>query len=435
MNIAIIGGGYTGLVAAIRFLQNGHQVQLFEKSPTLGGMAAVFEIEPSMYLEYFYHHLFTNDNSILDLADELGIDDQMKYHESVMGMYSQGDIYNFTTPVDLLKFKPLSFVDRIKFGLGALRLKRIKDWKPLEDITAVEAMPEYVGRGATEVIWKPLLKGKFGEHFDEVSMVWLWGKIALRGGSRKQGGAKECLIYPEGSFKTITDRLEKEIEKLGGVICTGSEVTQVVDESGEVKGLKTSQGDFDCDVLLHTTMSGVLTKMAPGLPTDYAENLNRLKYMGAVCLILEMDRPFSHIYWMNNGDTSLPFGGLIEHTNLIPPEHYGGRRLLYVSRYADTGNPVYRVNKDEALELFLPAMQKINPHFQRSHITGMHLFRYPYAQPIIEKHYSEMLPDFSTPIRGLYIANLSQIYPEDRGTNYAVRLGNQVAEHIMNERT
>lgn len=430
MRVGVIGGGYTGLVAALRLLQKGCEVDLFEKSPTLGGMAATFDLEPGLPLEYFYHHLFTNDTHILDLVEKLGIAERMMYLESVMGLFSRGRIYNFTTPIDLLRFRPLPLADRIRFGLGALRLRRTRDWQSLEGTTAVEAMPRFVGRAATEVIWKPLLRGKFGRHWDEVSMVWLWGKIALRGKSRKGGGAKECLIYPQGSFKIITDRLEQEIVRLGGGIHTGQEVTRVRSEAGAVRGVETSQGTHDLDCLVHTAMSKILTDVTPGLPPEYVERINRLSYVAVVCMVLELDRRFSRIYWMNNGDPSLSFGGLIEQTNFIPPENYGGRHLLYISRYLDADDPIYRFTAEQGLEFFTPHLQKVNREFSRDWVRKAHLFRYPYAQPIIRTHYSEMLPEFGTPIRGLYIANLSQIYPEDRGTNYSVRLAEQVAAQI-----
>ncbi len=435
MRVGIIGGGYTGLVAALRLLQKGHEVVLFEKSSTLGGMAAVFELEPGVYLEYFYHHLFTNDVDILRLADELGIADRMLRLESIMGFFSQGRIYNFTTPLDVLRFKPLPLPDRIRFGLGALRLKRVRDWKSLEALTAAEAMPRFVGRRATETVWKPLLRGKFGQHWDEVSMVWLWGKIALRGQSRKGGGTKECLIYPQGSFKTITDRLEQEIVRLGGKIHCGQAVTCVRCENGTLRGLETPEGACDLDCLVHTAAAEILSRLTPELPPEYVERLSRLQYMAVVCMVLELDRPFSQIYWMNNGDVSLPFGGLIEQTNFIPQEEYRGRRLLYISRYLDTEDPLYQFDAEQGLEFFTPHLGKVNPRFSRQWVQKAHLFRYPYAQPVIRTHYSEMLPEFQTPIRGLYLANLSQIYPEDRGVNYSVRLANQLVGQIEKDRT
>ncbi|HEQ60002.1 MAG TPA: hypothetical protein ENN74_00160 [Firmicutes bacterium] len=197
-----------------------------------------------------------------------------------------------------------------------------------------------------------------------------------------------------------------------------------------MRGIETSQGTHDLDFLVHTAMSGILTDMTPELPPEYVERINRLSYVAVVCMVLELDRRFSRIYWMNNGDASLPFGGLIEQTNFIPPENYGGRHLLYISRYLDADDPIYRFTAAQGLDFFTPHLQKVNPEFSRDWVRKAHLFRYPYAQPIIRTHYSEMLPEFGTPIRGLYIANLSQIYPEDRGTNYSVRLAEQVVAQI-----
>ena len=437
MKIGIIGGGVAGLTAAYELARKGHEVAVFEKEAELGGQAGTFPIEGTR-LERFYHHLFTSDRHILQLINELGLSPRMRWIDSQVGLFHGGKVYDFVTPLDLLRFTPLSLPNRLWAGLVSVYLQRQADWQKYESITAKEWLERYAGRSVYNAIWEPLLRSKFGDSYDEVSMTWFWGKMRLRFGSRPKGMQKEQLGYMEGSFQLLIVELEKRIKELGGAVYTSTPVERVVVEEGKATGLKFKVPEDrptrnpkletrNFNAIIATVPSFAFTEMAPELPSDYVGKLRHIKYQSALCLVLKMKRPLSHIYWMNISDPTIPFVAAIEHTNYMPAEVYGGKHVLYLSNYLSVDSPLFALSKDELLQKYLPHVQRINPEFDLDWVEESWLFRDDAGQPIITCHYSQQVPDHRTPIKGLYLANTSQIYPEDRGMNYSVHLGQKIA--------
>jgi len=433
MNLGIIGGGIAGLTAAYELSQQGHEVALFEKEAYLGGQAATFEVA-GQPLEKFYHHIFASDIDIIKLIHELGLSPELRWLDSKVGFFHGGKIYDFVTPMELLKFSPIGLADRVRLGLVSLYLRRYKNWPHFEGVTAQEWVTKYAGRRNYEVVWGPLLRGKFGASSEEIGMVWLWGKIHLRLASRSQG--RERLGYMRGSFALLIEALKQRIIEHGGKIHTVSPVDKIVvqGEKGEkAAGLEAGGEFYPFDAIIATVPSPALLKMAPPLPQEYAQRLKEVRYQAALCLVLALKRPLSHIYWLNISDPSLPFVALIEHTNFVDPSVYGGRRIAYVSNYVSKDSPLYRLDADGLLTEYFPHLRKINPDFDAGWIEGHCLFREEAAQPIITAHYSSRIPDHRTPISRLFLANTTQIYPEDRGMNYSVRLGRKVARLVSGE--
>ena len=393
-------------------------------------------------LERGYHHLFTSDTDITDLIKELNLEDQLAWLESSVGFYVDrgdgGKIWDFATPKDLLMFKPLSLLSRLKVGFWSLILKNSKNYRKFENITAKDWLLKRMGLSAYEVIWEPLLRGKFGEFYDRISMTWIWGKMRLRVGSRKKSGTDELLGYPMGSFGEIIDRLALKITRNGGVIHTSATVSQIVASRGSATSLDVTLHDSaserrDYDAIVATTPSYVFSRLAPPMPEIYQSKLDNIDYLSAVLMILVMDRPFTDKYWLNIADRTMPFVALIEHTNLIPRKLYGGKHILYVSNYPSRSSELYMKSPEELIDLFVPHLKKINPGFDRSHIIEYHHHRVDGAQPIVGLNYRLNIPEHRTPHKGLYLANTTQIYPEDRGTNYSVRMGRQVASMVMED--
>ena len=431
MRIGIIGGGIAGLTAAYELAKQGHEVAVFEREAELGGQASTFPIEGTR-LEKFYHHLFTSDRYIIQLIDELGLSPKMRWIDSKVGLFHGDKVYDFVTPLDLLRFTPLSLPNRLWAGLIALYLQRQTNWRKYEGITAKEWLEKHAGKSVYNAIWEPLLRSKFGDSYDEVSMTWFWGKMRLRFGSRPKGMQKEKLGYMEGSFQLMIDELEKCIKEIEGEIYTNAPVTQVIVEEGKATGLKfkTQNSKLETrnfDVIIATVPSFAFTEIVPELPPDYIRKLRRVKYQSALCLVLKMKRPLSHIYWMNISDLTIPFVAAIEHTNYMPPEAYNGKHILYLSNYLPLDSPLFSLSKDELLHEYLPHVQRINPEFDLDWVEESWLFRDDAGQPIITCNYSQEIPDHQTPIKGLYLANTTQIYPEDRGMNYSVHLGQKIA--------
>ena len=436
MEVGIIGGGAAGLAAAWELTQQGHRPVVYERAPFLGGQASTFDVGGAP-LERGYHHLFLSDVDMVQLIGEVGLGERLQWIESKVGLLYGGRIYNFLTPMDLLRFTPLSLPNRVRLGLVTLYLSRRKDWRGLEPHIAKEWIQRYAGQRVYDVIWGPLLRGKFGEDYDQVGMPWFWGKIQLRFASRK-GLGKERLGYPIGSFGEVFDTVGEKIRQAGGEVYTSAGVQRIVMEDGRATGMEVqlagqSPTNRAFDAVIATTPSYILPRLVPPMPQGYLEKLTSVKYLAAVLIILVLKRPLSHIYWLNVADRDIPFVGVIEHTNFIPPEHYGGKHIVYLANYLSPQNRLYSLSHEELLQEYLPHLRKINPQFDLSWVETSYYHKVDAAQPIIPVNYSQRIPDNRTPFKGLYLANTTQVYPEDRGTNYSVRLGRKVARMMLKD--
>ena len=370
---------------------------------------------------------------------EIGLSDRMEWHESKVGIFYDGKIFNLVTPLDLLKFSPLSIIDRIRMGLVTMILKTKKDWESLETVTTDEWIKTWAGKRVYEVVWGPLLRGKFGDrHYTEIGMPWFWGKIHTRFASRGKNMAKELLGYPKGSFGEIFDTLTKKIELMGGTVKLSTGVNKIIIEKGKAVGLSIESDSKQevtqrFDAILSTTPSFVFPKLVPKMPKEYEERLTTVQYMSAVLIILILDRPLTNVYWLNVADRSIPFVGVIEHTNMIDSSFYGEKHIVYLSNYLNIDHRLYQMDHKQLLEEYLPHIKKINPDFEESWIEKTYYHKVGAAQPIIGINYSQRIPSHKTPFEGLYLANTTQIYPEDRGTNYSVRMGREVAKLLLRD--
>ena len=438
MNVVIVGGGVAGLAAAYDLVRAGHDVRVYEAGPVLGGQVRTFEVGGGR-LEVFYHHLFRSDTVVTELIHELGLGDDLEWIESKVGFLADGKQYNFVGAMDLLRFTPVSLLTRMRLGLAALWLRRQPDWKRYEGKRASEWIRKYVGREGYDRVWGPLLRAKFGPHAGDVSMVWFWGKIYLRFASR-QGGllAKEKLGYLRGSFGRLVDAMVEAVRARGGLVEANHAVQEILSEDGRVTAvrLRTPDGREEtvpADIVLATVPSEAFARMVPDLDPAYAELLEKVDYQWATVLVLALDRPLSDIYWLTVTDPDVPFVVAVEQTNFRSPEEYGGNHIVYFSNYTDPGDPIVDEDEEQVLARYEPYIKRINPAFDRSWIRGKWLFKDRAGQPIVHYRYHEVIPPHRTPIAGLYLANTTQIYPEDRGQNYSIRLGQQVAQLALAE--
>jgi protoporphyrinogen oxidase len=443
VRIAVIGAGVAGLVAAYRLTAAGHAVDVYERWPGLGGQAATLDVGGGHRLERYYHHLFTTDRHIAAVYDELGMPDELEWRPSSVAMFARGRQWPFTTPGDLLRFRPLPPLARVRMGVAVLVLQRLaSDRAPYERITARAWIEKWMGRAAYREVWGPMLRGKFGARADDIAMVWLWNKLRLR---RGKDARDERLGYPRRSWEALFEALRARIDAAGGRvlidrpaarIAPGFEVTAGAPGSfraGHDPRRFRPAGIERYDRVLATVPNDVFERLlAPGvLPHAFLDRLRSIEYFAALCLLLELDRPFTRFYWTNVADRELPFVGLIEHTNFVEPERYGGRRFLYVANYLEHGHELLGLDADALLERYLPGLQRVNPAFDRSWVLNRWLHCEPAAQPIVTVGYPERIPPLRTPARGLVLANTTQVYPEDRGTNYAVRLGDEAARAVL----
>jgi len=430
--IAVVGAGLAGLTAALRLTERGYRVRVFERYPRPGGLARVFDVggEP---LEAFYHHLFTSDTTYVELAEELGVADLIEWLPSRMGIWTGGRVWDFGTPSSLLRFGPMNLVDKIRFGLATLYLQRRHDPTPYEHVTAAEWIRRHEGERAWRTVWGPLLYQKFADRADAVAMVWLWGKISLRGGSRSKSGMGERLGYMRGSFARFVEALEQRILANGGSFELKRPVRRIEKEPDGFRVDDGNDGFAASHVVVAAPIPDYLTVAGHLLETPERTLLEGLEATAAICTVLEMTESLTPYYWLNIADPEMPFGGLIEHTNYIPRERYGGRHLLYISNYMFPDHPLFRAPKSKVLETYLPALARVNPSFDPSWILESHHFRAEYAQPVVTVGYREQIPSMRTSIPGLYLCSMGQIFPEDRGQNYAVLYGDRVARLLLED--
>ena len=415
MNIAIIGGGFTGLSAAYELTKCGHTVTLFEKEKQLGGLAVGWKEKGWQWsLEKGYHHWFTNDNSIFGLIRELGLYEKLIIKRPITSIWWNGRMYPFDSPSTLLSFPGLSFLDKIRTALLLSGLKLNPFWKPLESITAEHLFRTIGGTNAYRTIWEPLLYGKFGDYAPEISAAWLWARVKKRTPS---------LVYMQGGFQTLVDALARAIRKRGGTIKTNSK-------------FKIQNSKFDRTLL--TVPTSIAMKLFPEMKRSSVPHLH------AQVLILETKEPIlKDVYWLNVTDRSFPFLAVVAHTNMIDKKHYGGHHITYIGNYLPDGHKYLSMTADQLCREFLPfinrlsitangKMKTVNSSKKSLPFTvyRLHSFVGPFAQPVAELHYSQIAPKLNTPVPGVYLANLDSIYPWDRGTNYAVELGVKAARTI-----
>ncbi|HSD99086.1 MAG TPA: NAD(P)/FAD-dependent oxidoreductase [Patescibacteria group bacterium] len=422
MKIAIIGAGFTGLSAAYQLTKQGHEVFVFEKDSQPGGLALGYKKkEWDWTLENYYHHWFTNDHAILSLAKEIGHNVLVRRPKTCV--YIAGESYQLDSALSLLTFPKLPFWDKVRMAETLAILKFNPFWKHMEKVKATQFLPKVMGEKAYKMIWEPLFVNKFGDYADVISLAWFWARITKRTPS---------LAYPEGGFLSFAKALEKKVRDQGGHITYSSSVSHI----GEVDGktIVTHDGEKEIfDKIIVTIPSFHFLKITPQLPEDYRKKLEKLQGIGAMTVVLRLKNTFlkDKTYWLNICDPAAPITAVVEHTNFMDKKHYNNEHILYLGNYLPTEHPYFSMTEKQLMNEFDPFLEKLNPSYKK-HIIGIDVFRVPFAQPIIATNYSKLIPPLTTPLNNVFLANMQQVYPWDRGTNYAVELGEKIAQLAAN---
>jgi len=429
-DVVIVGGGFTGLTAAYVLSRRGYSVKVVEADTTLGGLAGTFEFADGIKLEKFYHHWFNNDVHVPELVDELGLTGDVITLPSRTGMYLNGRMWKLSTPLDLVRFTALPFVDRIRLGLLVFQVQRVEDWRSIEHLSIREWLEPLCGKNVYKLVWEPLINSKFSVYAEAVNAVWMWKKLVLRGSTRNVKGGEE-LAYFKGGFGRLAEAMASAIEKAGGRVVLGIRVTSAVADGTRVNSLKTDRGEIAGRQFLFTPafpiIAGIFEKVADAA---WIGRLRRVRYLGNMCLVLRLRSSLSNTYWLNVNDPGFPFVGVIEHTNFDKPENYAGSHIAFLSRYLAVEDPVWQYSDEQYVDFALRHLKRMFPEMNRSWILDLRVWRAEYAQPVTERGYSNYVPGRETPFGNALITTMAQIYPEDRGTNYAIREGRAVAEVI-----
>lgn len=415
MRVGIVGAGATGLSAGYTLAKVGHEVTLLEKSDELGGLAASIEVQGTS-LERYYHHLFASDAAIIRLVEELGLKDDLRFRTPTTGIYYGGRLHPFGTPREILAFRPISPVDRVRFAASSAYLKALRRYERLEDVEALAWTRRWAGQRATEVVWEPLLRGKFGERAPEVSMAWLWARVHYR---------TFRLGYLRGGFHRLYAALAAAVVEHGGAVLFGKAVERIGRSSGEVRVGCADGTELGFDKLVVTTAPVELERA-----TGTAGAHPRPEYLGATCFLLELKRSLIPYYWLNVNDAEFPFLAVVEHTRMEDAAAYGGRHVVYVGNYVRRDDRRFTSEPQELLDDYLPFLRRLNPSFDASDVLEWRFSRAPFAQPVVTVGYRATIPPHETPIEGVYLASMAQVYPQDRGQNYAVEMGQAIAARI-----
>jgi protoporphyrinogen oxidase len=431
-NYAVLGGGVLGLTAGLRLAQRGDRVTVFEREALPGGLAAGFPIPEApdrsgerVWLEKYYHHLFKSDGSIIALVHELGLGDALEWRRPLTVTLRGGKPYQLDSPASVMRFSPMPTPSRLRMGLVLAYLRLLPSPGSLEGNFAAAWLRRTMGRHAYDTVWGPLLKGKFGGLADEIALPWFWARVHDRTAE---------LGYVRGGFQRFYNRLAQRVRDVGGTIRLSTQVHSVErDDRGlsvaySAGGEPRAIGVFDR--VVSTLPTRLTCRLVPQLPEDYRTRYDWGQAYGAHCLILALDRPLTRSYWMNVNDPGYPFMVLVEHTNYVPPEEYGGRHLIYLGNYRPMDDPLFGADKGAVMSEFLPHLRRINGAFDPAWIADSWMFSAPFAQPIVTTEYRDHIPPFATPIPGLYIANIFQVYPHDRGQNFSVELAERLVRHL-----
>ncbi len=450
----MIGAGVAGLSCAYELSKSGVACDIYERWPGLGGQAATLDTGAGVRVERYYHYLFTSDSEIIDLFAEMGLQGDLERHVSSTAIAIEGVVWPFNGALDLLRFRPVPPWTRLRMAAALLRMQLFGDLSTYERTTARAWIERHMGQPAWDRLWGPLMRGKFGARAEDVSMAWIWDKVNRRRNVRSGEAREEAFLYPRRSFEPLFVALADRIEAQGGHVMIDRPAAQITREGNRLGVIPSRAGSFrlgldprsferdgpaiEYDAVVSCVPNDVFcrlldSKLERELDPGYREQLQSIEYMTALNVLLELKRPLTEHFWVNVADRRCPFVGLIEHTNLVGRDVTGGRVFSHVTNYLASDDPLLDLSLDELLDRYAEGLRMLAPEFRTWDIVNAWVFREPAGQPLVDVGFPERIPSHRTPAAGLYLVNTTQIYPQDRGTNYAVRDGVAAARDVITE--
>ncbi|MEI7051336.1 MULTISPECIES: NAD(P)/FAD-dependent oxidoreductase [Pseudomonas fluorescens group] len=419
--IAVLGAGPMGLAVAYQLARDGHTPIVFEADDRVGGMTAAFDFS-GLSIERYYHFHCISDHDFLNVLGELGLADKMRWTETKMGYWYQNRLQPWGNPVALLKFRGLSLVAKVRYGLHAFLCTKRNDWHPLDNVEATGWIKRWVGAEAWEVLWRRLFDFKFYEYTDNLSAAWIWSRIRRIGRSR-YSLFREKLGYLDGGSETLLQAMKKDIESKGGEFRLSSPVTRVIMNGNKVQGVEVAGQVERFDKVISTIPLPYVPRIMPDLPSDVLAKFSSLKNVAVVCVIAKLKKALTENFWLNTNDPEMDIPGLVEYTNLRPLDQH----IVYVPFYMPGENPKFSDSDAVFIEKVRTYLKKINPQLSDSDFIDVRASRYRYAQPICDPGYLDRLPPVSLPVEGLWVADTSYYYPEDRGISESIGFGRKMA--------
>ncbi len=424
--VAVLGAGPMGLAVAYQLARDGHHPVVYEADDRVGGMTAAFDFS-GLKIERYYHFHCISDHAFLNVLSELGLSDKVNWVPTKMGYWYLNQLQAWGNPIALLKFRGLGLVAKFRYGLHAFLSTKRDDWKPLDKVDAVRWIQRWVGPEAYEVLWRRLFDYKFYDYTSNLSAAWIWSRIRRIGRSR-YNLFKEKLGYLEGGSETLLQGMHQDIIKNGGEVRLKSPVTKVVIENGAVIGIE-SQGAFEgFDTVISAIPLPYVPAVMPDLPAEILAQFRSVKNIAVVCVIVKLRQPLTENFWLNTNDPEMDIPGIVEYSNLRPLKH----SIVYVPFYMPGEHPKFAEPDEVFLQKVRRYFKKINPTLVDEDFLDIRASRYRFAQPIGVPGYLETIPEAKLPIKGLWVADTSYYYPEDRGISESIDFGRKMARDAVN---
>jgi len=419
--IAVLGAGPMGLAVAYQLALDGHRPVVFEADDRVGGMTASFDFN-GLEIERYYHFHCISDHDFLQMLAELGLADRLRWVETRMGYWYQNRLQAWGNPLALLKFRGLGLVAKFRYGLHAFLCTRRNDWRPLDNVEAVGWIRRWVGEEAYEVLWRKLFELKFYDYTHGLSAAWIWSRIRRIGRSR-YSLFREKLGYLEGGSSTLLGAMKQAIEARGGEIRLGTPVTRVVMAAGRVTGVDVAGGHEAFDKVISTIPLPYVPRLMPDLPEEILARYRAIRNIAVVCVIAKLAKPVTGNFWLNTNDPEMDIPGVVEYSNLRPL----GQHVVYVPFYMPGEHPKFADADDVFIDKVRRYLKKINPALTDADFIDIRASRYRHAQPICDPGYLAGLPPVALPVGGLWVADTSYYYPEDRGISESIGFGRAMA--------
>jgi protoporphyrinogen oxidase len=432
--IDIVGAGILGLALGYDLIKRGVGVRIWERGNELGGLMGRtrFSELGDVEVDRYYHAILNSDQTLMGLFEELGLMSELRMVSTKMGFYHDGEIYPMSTPIDFMRFPPLSMLDRARLALTILAARRVKDWRALEQEPVLDWLTRLGGKGTVEHIWKPLLRAKFDRAYDDVPATYIWSRLVRVTSTHNKTSAKEQMCFLTGGYNMLIQALAQAITARGGTITMGAAVEQVRVADGRVVGLRLASGDVDSEGAILTLQTPIARRLLPPEAAEVAGRWSGLEnYLGIVCMLLALRRALTPYYTLNVTDERIPFTGVIETTTLIDRQYTGGYHLVYLPKYVTPDSEYARMDNEQIQQVFFKYLRQMFPDLKESDIAGVRIGRERYVEPLHPVGKTDLIPPIVSDIAGLYLVNSAQIYPQLTNGEAAVGYARKAAAEIV----